>query len=53
MSRSKKVDLTYFTFLFIFIFIFIFFLFSIFRTTRVRIDQSQLDSISHKTNHET
>jgi len=44
MSRSKKVDLTYFIFLFIFIFFSIYF--SIFRTTRVRVDQSH-HHISH------
>ena len=41
MSRSKKVDLIYFIFIFIFYFIFdLFFDFSIFRTTRVRVDWS-------------
>jgi len=35
MSRSRKLDLVYFIFLFIFIFPF-----SIFRTARVRVDQS-------------
>ena len=38
--RSKKVDLIYFIFIFIFYFLFnLFFYFSIFRTTRVRVDQ--------------
>jgi len=40
MSRSKKVDLVYFILVyFIFLFYFLF-SFSIFRTTRVRVDQS-------------
>ena len=44
LSRSKKVDLIYFVFLaFLFYFQFIF-LFSIFRTTRVRVDQSHCQS---------
>jgi len=42
MSRSKKVDLIYFIFLLLFYFI----LFSIFRTARVRVDQS-CHHISH------
>ena len=47
LSRSKKVDLTYFIFLFIFYFLFdSISLFSIFRTTRVRVDQSH-HHISH------
>ena len=47
MSRSKKLDLSYFIFLFTFLFSFRFiFPFSIFRTTRVRADQSRC-RISH------
>jgi len=47
MSRSKKVDLIYFIFLFIFYFLFnLFFYFSIFRTTRIRVDWS-CHHISH------
>jgi len=46
LSRSKKVDLTYFIFPFIFYFIFYLFLFSIFRTTSVRVDRSR-HHISH------
>jgi len=47
MSRLKKVDLIYFIFIFIFYFIFnLFFYFSIFRITRVMVDQSHCH-ISH------
>jgi len=46
MSRSLIVDfIFYFLFSLYFIFIFIFILFSIFRTTQVRVYQSQVDGI--------
>ena len=54
ISRPKKMDLIYFIFSFHFLFYFQFILlFSIFRTTRVRVDQSCCHISHNLMDHET